>query len=503
MNKIKYCLLAALPLASCAFTSVNAEGGASLNAEQAQTMADFFASPLRSTATITPTYKLLTVPSLTAVEEVSGSARHSRLLTQGEVLLANDFVSDASGNALLQSINISNEVESSALLDDDSNPIPFADYGSGYAPLAGLSADDISTYFEVSETETGYTLYGNQKATALLTPSLTAFQYNINPYSFDTVSATQYVDKIVLELSADGTPVSMSYRSVNADRFGAMGEYYEVEFEAIDEVSALSPLESSMGEEDKQTLQSALDGLAASLLGGNFTAHISLDAYSNGVPVGEEPAMEYNAYYDYFGPREVMLTDLALEDSTYGKTYTGMAHFEFDTGVSEGETEHVDGYAMIGVSPESNYASNITEDIVSLEEAVPNVGLLDAELFEKDEEGYYFDLAGFLYNDYYFCLDVMESILGAGDYLSRVASYYLGSTTSFTFDFDSLRVELVEGGLPVFRLSFFSDMIGYDIVTTVSFSNVGTTDLDSVPELASVLSTFDLYFQTSATEDNQ
>lgn len=501
MNKIKYCLLAALPLASCAFTSVNAEGGASLTAEQAKTMVDFFASPLRSTATITPTYELLTVPSVTAIEEVSDSARHSRLLVGDEVLLANDFASDPSGNALLQSINISNEVESSALLDGDSNAIPFSTYGSGYAPLSGLSADDISTYFEVAETETGYTLTGNQKATALLTPSLTAFQYYLNPYSFDTVSATQYVDKIVLELSSDGTPVSMSYRNVNADRFGAMGEYYEVEFEAIDEVSALSPLESSMGEEDKQTLQSALDSLAASLLGGNFTAHISIDAYSNGTKVRNE--MEYNAYYDYFGPREVMFTDLALQDSTYGKTYTGMAHYEFDTSVSEDETEHVDGYAIIGVSPESSYTSNITEDLVSLEEAVPNVGLLNAELFEKDEEGYYFDLAGFLYNDYYFCFDVMESILGAGDYISRVASYYLGSTTSLTFDFDSLRVDLSEGELPVFRLCFYSDMFRSDIVTTVSFSDVGTTDLESVPDLENVLSTFDKYFQTSDTEDNQ
>ena len=501
MKKIKYCLLAALPLASCAFTSVNAEGGATLTQEQAQTMASFFASPLRSTATITPTYELLTVPSVTAVEEVSATARHSRLLVGDEVLLANDFASDPSGNALLQSINISNEVESSALVDDDSNAIPFSYYVSGYAPLAGLSADDISTYFEVAETETGYTLTGNQKATALLTPSLTAFQYNLNPYSFDTVSATQYVDKIVLELSSDGTPVSLSYRNVNADRFGAMGEYYEVEFEAIDEVSALSPLESSMGEADKQALQSALDSLAVSLLGGNFTAHIALDAYSNGTHVGT--AMEYNAYYDYFGPREVMLTDMALQDSTYGATYTGMAHYEFDTSVSEDETEHVDGYAIIGVSPDANYASNITEDLVSLEKAVPNVGLLNAELFEKDDEGYYFDLAGFLYNDYYFCLDVMESILGAGDYISRVASYYLGSTTSFTFDFDSLRVELVEGGLPVFHLSFYSDMIGHDIVTTVSFSDVGTTDLDSVPALERVLQTYDLYFQTSDTEDNQ
>ena len=127
-------LLSAFLAAGCTPTAVNAEGTAGWTDAQAAAFAAFFESPLKSISTITPNYKAFTVDNFVATEEVSTTARSSRLAAGGEEVIRNDI--DASdGNVKIVTLNISNEVVKTSVVDDSKNPVAFkGNYDSGYLP---------------------------------------------------------------------------------------------------------------------------------------------------------------------------------------------------------------------------------------------------------------------------------------------------------------------------------------------------------------------------------
>lgn len=476
-------LLTALLAAGCTPSAVNAaDETANWTDAQAATFASFFESPLKSVSTITPNYSAFTVETFTATEEISATARSSRLLAGTEEVLRND-ISANDGNVKILSLNIANEVVETVVVDDSRNPVPFkGNYDSGYLPLADLdNANDIATYFDIVEEGEGYALNGKATATGLLSAKMGRFLFTINPYNFDALSAHKFVDNIVIKTDADGTPSHMDFRFVNADRYGAMSEAYSVELSSIDAVTPLSPLSPKMNEQEAAPLKAALAKLEEGIAGLNFTSHVTIEAAG-----AEKPLYGYNSYYNYDDQSlRLMLSDVAQNDSTRGKTYTGMAYFP-----SAG------GYVAVGVSPEQDYAANLNLDVLTLETgALPNIGLLTTDFFELDESDptrYVFDLDEFDYNDYSFSFDAMEAILGAGDWLSRASGVYLGDSNSLEFAFHSLAVIVPAEGYPSFELNFSSDTLGTDVTTTVSFSSFGTTDIDTVEEFVenNVISTF-------------
>lgn len=475
-------LLGALLATACADPTAAqaADGTATWTDDQAEAFASFFDSPLRSVSTITPNYSAFTIDSFTAIEEVSDVARSSRLSAAGETLISND-IDAADGNVTILSLSISNEVIETAVIDDSYNPVPFAgQYDSGYLPLASLdSASELGKYFDLAQDENGYTLTGKPSATGLLSEKMGQFLFTINPYNFDALSSTKYVDNVVIKTDEAGIPSHMDFRFVNADRYGAMSESYSVELTALEKVTTLSPAAPKMTEEDAAPLDAALDKLVAAIAGLNFTTHITIDSSQM-----EEPIF-YNSYYAYDSDLQLMLSDNEQADASYGATYTGMAYLPF-----------AGGYVAVGVSPSVDYAANLNQDVLDLDTgAVPNIGMLNSDLFAKDESvagRYVFDLDSFAYNDYGFCFDAMEALFGAGDWLSRSSGRYLGDSSTFEFDFHSIAIEIDDAGYPVLTLGFSSDTYGYDATSTISFSDFGTTNLESVAEFVDngVIETF-------------
>ena len=195
-------LLGALLATACADPTAAqaADGTATWTDDQAEAFASFFDSPLRSVSTITPNYSAFTIDSFTAIEEVSDVARSSRLSAAGETLISND-IDAKDGNVTLLSLSISNEVIETAVIDDSYNPVPFAgQYDSGYLPLARLdSASELGKYFDLAQDENGYTLTGKPSATGLLSEKMGQFLFTINPYNFDALSSTKYVDNVVIK----------------------------------------------------------------------------------------------------------------------------------------------------------------------------------------------------------------------------------------------------------------------------------------------------------------
>lgn len=493
MKKINSAIaLCGLALCGCSATGATAEE-VGLTDAQISSIASFFAAPIKSVATITPRYAAFGGATFTATDEVSSTARHSDLCLTGTrmPLLQSDVTASSDGYVMLNTLGLDNVVESTEVTDDSNLPIAFAgNYDSGYKALSGINAFNFSRYFTAETAEGGYTLKGTDLLTALISPAMSKFLYTINPYSFDYLTSYQLIEDFELTVDSAGTPKQAKFANVLADAYGYMAEDYVVELSAIDAVTPLTPYTSSLDEEDLSRLTASFQKLYEGVQGLNFTTNVKTTL----VDGTEVPTHgEYKSYYDLagkFGGRKLMITDMPLTDASYGTTYTGLAYFT-------AEAAGKDGYYQIGVTPgtagSNGYAATLSADAYTVDDgAVPFIQSLSTAFFEKDGEGYVFDLADFPYLDYSLCFDIMAAVFGVGDYPTRMSGWYVESTTSFTFGFDRLEVSIDEAGYPVFKLYFASEAFGGDCVTTVSYSDFGTTDI-TAHNLDGVLDTFDLY----------
>lgn len=493
MKKINSAIaLCGLALCGCSATGATAEE-VGLSDAQINSIASFFAAPIKSVATITPRYAAFGNATFTATDEVSSTARHSDLCLTGTrmPLLQSDVTASSDGYVMLNTLGLDNVVESTEVTDDSNLPIAFAgNYDSGYKALSGIDASNFSRYFTVETAEGGYTLKGTELLTALISPAMSKFLYTINPYSFDYLTSYQLIEDFELTVDSDGTPKQAKFANVLADAYGYMVEDYEVELSAIDAVTPLTPYTPSLGEEDLSTLNASFQKLYEGVQGLNFTTNVKTTLVDGtAIPNYDE----YKSYYDLagkFGGRKLMITDLPLTDSSYGTTYTGLAYFT-------AEAAGTAGYYQIGVTPgtagSNGYAAALSSDAYTVDDgAVPFIQSLSTAFFEKDDEGFVFDLADFPYLDYSLCFDIMAAVFGVGDYPTRMSGWYVESTASLTFGFDRLEVSIDEAGYPVFKLYFASEAFAGDCVTTVSYSDFGTTDI-TAHNLDGVLDTFDLY----------
>lgn len=493
MKKINSAIaLCGLALCGCSATGAQAEE-VGLSDAQIASIASFFAAPIKSVATITPRYAAFGGATFTATDEVSSTARHSDLCLTGTKmpLLQSDVTASSDGYVMLNTLGLNNVVESTEVTDDSNLPVAFAgNYDSGYKALAGIDASNFSRYFTVETAGNGYNLKGTDLLTALISPAMSKFLYTINPYSFDYLTSYQLIEGFELTVDANGTPTEARFANVLADAYGYMAEDYEVKLSAIDAVTPLTPYTSSLGEADLSALNASFQKLYEGVQGLNFTTNVKTTL----VDGTEIPNYgEYKSYYDLagkFGGRKLMITDMPLTDASYGTTYTGLAYF---TAESAGAA----GYYQIGVTPGTNggsgYAATLSSDAYSVDNgAVPFIQSFSTAFFEKADEGYVFDLADFPYLDYNLCFDIMAAVFGVGDYPTRMSGWYVESMTSLTFGFDRLEVSIDGAGYPVFKLYFASEAFAGDCVTTVSYSDFGTTDV-TAHNLDGVLDTFDLY----------
>lgn len=493
MKKINSAIaLCGLALCGCSATGATAEE-VGLSDAQISSIASFFAAPIKSVATITPRYAAFGGATFTATDEVSSTARHSDLCLTGTrmPLLQSDVTASSEGYVMLNTLGLDNVVDSTEVTDDSNLPIAFAgNYDSGYKALSLINASNFSRYFTVETAEGGYTLKGTDLLTALISPAMSKFLYTINPYSFDYLTSYQLIEDFELTVDSAGTPKQAKFANVLADAYGYMAEDYVVELSAIDAVTPLTPYTSSLDEEDLSRLTATFQKLYEGVQGLNFTTNVKTTL----VDGTEVPTHgEYKSYYDLagkFGGRKLMITDMPLTDASYGTTYTGLAYFT-------AEAAGKDGYYQIGVTPgtagSNGYAATLSADAYTLDNgAVPFIQSLSTAFFEKDGEGYVFDLTDFPYLDYTLCFDIMAAVFGVGDYPTRMSGWYVESTTSYAFGFDRLEVSIDEAGYPVFELYFASETFGGDCVTTVSYSDFGTTDI-TAHNLDGVLDTFDLY----------
>ena len=226
------------------------------------------------------------------------------------------------------------------------------------------------------------------------------------------------------------------------------------------------------------------------MAGGNFTENISIVLEAQGQSI---PLVSYANYYDLTGIG-LMLSSMSYQESSNGLTYTGMWSGE------EGSY-----FIPVAISPETDtFATTIGSDesqiFHSIGEAVPTIGNLSTDFFERDGDAFAYDIEGELYADYAFQMELLCDLFGTGDYYSRRDSYslYQVDTTNYELNFHRLEASIDGEGYPAFTMTFDS-WLGYELTASVSFSSFGTTDLASVEDedgnalFADALSVYELY----------
>lgn len=477
---------------------------AEFSSAQISTLQSFFEGAWEADSRVELSY-LDGLGYITVKDQVSDTARYTESYLysydgQYTYDLSQYYISNIEGGSYLQTLDITNSVESNAITayDSYSGSYVTADfdtyYGSPFTWLVELDDTDFESHFTVTEVEDGYDVAPDAYATSYLAEPFTYFFPMHDGYTWDAKTASYGLDELVIHTDSDGTPVSMTFTVYTKDRFGSAAETYTSTLKSITAVDTV-PTYETKSDADATKLASALSDLADDIAKGNFTQSIDIGAeVSDGV---YQSGLAYNNYFD-LGEESVsgfnaglMLSDNPLEDSSYGETYVGA----YETVYQGNEGEYVTAYQLVGVSPDADYTGLVTSDYYTLEEILPQIGTMSTDFFDYENGVYTFDLTDSRVATSSFAVAVLDALFGYGDGMSALIPTYCDDLVSYTYDFSSLQIALDEDGdfesaTLYYNSAYMYYYYGYEnAYTTITFSDFGTTDLTEVEALHDALVT--------------
>lgn len=493
------------PATSLASLGAADDSGATFGETEAANFVAFF-NGIYSYDAIVTGYELSGYPvTFNIAQEIAPDAQIARVglsLTAGDQTASADIsyiygVKGADGNAYVRALSTSNTTYDTMVTDADGNAIAYEDaYTTFFDSLLTVSPSALGTYFDVVADGDGFKLTPTAIGQARLSRGLDSFLLNIVPYAFDAKShSVSYLD-LAFELDAEGIPTGMSFDRLDLDRFGGLRAHYDVDLAALTAVSPYDRAEAQLEEADEAALLGSFQQLETGMATGNFTQNISIVAELQGQTI---PLVSYSNYYDLKG-LGLMLSDYTYNETSNGLTYTGLW-------ANESATQFI----PIAISPSTDtFATTIGSDssqiFTKIEDAVPNIMNLSTDFFAKSGEAYDYEIAGNLYADYTFQMELLCDLFGPGDYYSRRDSYslYQMDPTAFELGFNTLEATIGEDGYPSFKLTFDS-YVGVELTAYVSFASFGTTDLAAAkdaqgnPLFSEALAVYELYgrFPTS------
>lgn len=435
---------------------------------------DFFASDKNIQFSSTKTYGYSSDTSY-VVDAVSSSTRVNK-------------INDKDGNTKSETYYVKNGQYAQRQYLDMTNSIRTEDTTISFDTLTGnplsfLTSENIDKCFVSSQTDGGYVLTPTPYGSSKLSTSFNSFFPSDDTYTYDQRTLSEYVSDFELNVTEAGVPTSMTFTKVKKDMFGAVREYYTTTLEQLDEVKSLQKITPFTTGDAYTRVQTALNNLKTNMADANFTQSISTDmwSYDSNYDIGYM-SVSYKSYYQFDNAYSLMVSDLALQEETYGKTYVGVV------------MDSSGNYEWVGISPDHSYMSALSDDDDSYDEYtqfVPSIGKVSPDFFSYDEgkNSYTFDIDGMIMADHSFQLELLTSLVGGADYLAMKYGNYIGSINTMKFDFDNLVVNLDASNEVKNIVLNYNGMDGSLHSTTVSFSNFGTTDISKVDGLADVYKT--------------
>lgn len=421
--------------------------------------------------------------SLKIQDQIDSSNRTNIIYYKDKVIQESYLIKNSKGYAEEKYLTISNAIETREIVDSSNNEVKFnVEYGSPFATLATLSNKQINSYFSVSSDENNYILEAKEYAYGILANPLLKFYYDYDGLIWDD-SYTRSIENLVLTLDSNGYLINVNFDKIKKDIFGGIKENYDITVSSINgSVKTLSPIESSLTESQKSDYQTKITDFQNRINNGNFTQQIDIESENSII----ETYYEYSTYSNYYALNEDddnqmqgMLCSLPLLDSSHGETYLGM--FKVSSSETDGDT-----YASVGISPNDDYSGTISEyGTTDIEEVIPNISDISIDLFTYNEAKgtYIFDFDDFLYDDVHFCSSLLISLFGVVDPLVHNIGLYTYDGSSYYFDSLEIGFDSLNNLYGVLSYNFY----GYDVKTTFSFKNVGTTDLMSQEDLSIII----------------
>lgn len=397
-------------------------------------------------------------------------------------------IKDAKGNIIEETYYVKNGSYAQRQYLDITNAVQGEDTTISFDTLTGnpfsfVTSSNVGKCFIATKNGDNYVLTPTEYGISKISTSFNSFFPSDDSYAYDTRTLDEYVSDFKMNVNSLGVPTSMSFTKVKKDMFGAVREFYTTNMESLDEVKSLQKMDALETGATYEKLQSALTTLNNKMTDANFTQSVKTDmwVYDSNYDV-DYTSVSYKSYYQFDKAYSLMVSDLALEEETYGKTFTGVVK------------DSSGNYEWVGISPSSNYMSALSDDDDSYDEYaqfVPSIGTVSADFFSYNQEAntYTFDVSAMLMADHSFQLELLTALVGGADYLAMKYGNYISSTSTMKFDFDEFVIYLDESNqISKFELSYngLDDALH---TTTVSFSDFGTTDIANVTDLADVYST--------------
>lgn len=455
------------PIANTTFANSDIE----LNEDVTTALKTSLSSALELTNNITFHYESY-LPSLTIIDEVSTSNRTNIIYVENEKLQESYLSKDKNGYAIESYLSVSNTVETRELVDDSDNNVVFSTtFGSPFEKLTKLTNAQINSYFTIYQNNGNFELSANELAYGTLSTSLLNFYTDYDEHLWDT-TVTRSISNLRLTINSNGLPLNLTYDKVKKDIFGGIKETNSINIKNIDSVRTLTPVNTSLTNEQKNIFDTNMSNFQTKLNNGNFTQHISLG------PKGATDTINYSNYYELnndsnSSTSEAMICSMGVEEATYGETYVGI----FKVG---------DTFSTCGISPDSEYSSIISDTKTNdISKVVPRLNDISSSYFVYNEETnlYTFDFKDFIYADTYFCGTILISLFGIVDPCVHNLGLYIYD--GYSYYFDSLTIGFDDNGYPYGTLSYHYYNI--NIHSQFSFSDIGTTILSEKNDIKKVI----------------
>ncbi len=472
MNK-NLLLLSTLLLPLCAQSkSSSAPDNSVLNNEIIEQFKTQLSTNLQLTANITFHYDSY-ISALSIVDQISNDYRTNYLVYNKQIIQELYVKKDqVTGNACEQYLTISNTVESRNIEDTSGNSILFDnEYASPFARLTKIKNESFKNYFTISATDSGYQLEATDYAYGILSQPLLSFYFDYDILVWDD-SYSRSVTNLILEIDNTGLLTSFSFDKIKKDIYGGIKETYDVKVNSLEAISFLTPLNSSLSQEQQDLFSTKMASFQELLNKGNFSQHITIAPLKNS---NESNTYEYYNYYAFDDTSFIpaMICSAELIDQSYGRTFISV----LDDG---------DSYASFGISPDEDYHGSISDfETYDLTAIVPQTNEISASLFKYNESNqqYTLNFDSFMYDDTHFCSSLLIALFGNVD--PSVHNLGLYTYDGYSYYFRSLTLEFDDNNYLYGSLTF--NYYGTLYKCEFDFSNVGTTNLLTLEDIAEVV----------------
>lgn len=467
MNKLKLLLITPLLLGGFSTSSdVKYANSGETDIEISSAITSNTSLFLKSNYKITTDFKVDNVLDVTVVDEIGTDNRTSRLYYSNSLISEYSVIKNPTGGSSVEYINIANEVKARELLGSQGEAILFdLTYGNPLKNFANLNNSKINSYFDITSEEGKYILKATSLAYGSLTKNIINFFDDLSALVWDTSTKQEEIEDLEIVLNEYGEPTNMSFAKITKDRFGAIRKTFDCTIEPISSLNTLKPVEASLSEDESAEFAAKLNNFQEMISKGNFTQTFSVfngeQTYNNFYALNEDTT-------SILGP--MMMSDMPLIEQNYGETFVGL--------VSTPE-----GFQQYAVSPDANMSGQMSDTkYSSIDMVIPDFTAISTDFFHLENGKYVFDISSFLHADTTFSADILTVLMSFVDPGVSIAGLYLNN---YDYTFNKLTYSFNSDGILTGTLQYFIET--YLLETTFTFKNIGTTDLESEPSIASAI----------------